>query len=240
MRRAGLSAPPPRRYRPPVRARQVGVVAQDRVAAELVPEARDARLARQHRVRVVGSVRARAREDPVDRERELHHPSVLAVGTLGRDSHRHEAGARGHDQHERRERDHGAARPRARSGGGERGVGERQQHAERREREGDRVAVEGAARRRQDRPEPRRSGLQPLVVREPPGEAPRRVVAREVARHEQQQPGNHRDVEPEAALARQLCGSPGGATGRRAPQEHTTLLTAHSILRKRPQLWQPR
>ncbi len=77
-------------------------------------------------------------------------------------------------------------------------------------------------------------------MRQTPGEDPRRVVERKVARHEQQQAGHDRPVEPEAALGLQLPVPPGGVTGRRAPQEHTTLLTAHSILRKRPHEGQPR
>jgi hypothetical protein len=76
-------------------------------------------------------------------------------------------------------------------------------------------------------------------VRQPPGQHARRIVEREVARDEQQQPGDDRPVDPQAARL-QLEDPSGGVTGSRAPQAHTTLRTAHSILRKRPQDGQPR
>jgi hypothetical protein len=111
---------------------------------------------------------------------------------------------------------------------------------ERREHERDRIAVEGSAGRRQERPEPRRRGREPRVVREAPGQDAGRVVEREVPRHQQQQAGDDRTVQAEAVSGPQLRVPLGGVTGRRAPQEHTTLRTAHSILRKRPHAGHPR
>ncbi len=222
-----------------VRSRQVGVVAEDRVPAELVPEARHPRLARQDRARVVGAVGALPRQDEVERERQLHDAAVLAVGALARHAHRDEGRARQHHEHERRERDDGRASPRARARRRHRRVAERHERRERGEQHRDRIAVPGSARRGQERTEPCRGRGEPLVVCEPPGQHARRIVEREVPRDEQQQRGNDGAVDAQAARL-QLRDSSGGETGRRAPQAHTTLRTAHSILRKRPQEGQPR
>ena len=80
------------RHHQEMRAGQVGMVTEDRVAAVLGPEVGDARLAAEHAVRVVRAVRALAGQDVIDRERQLDDAAVLSVGSSGDRSHRDERG----------------------------------------------------------------------------------------------------------------------------------------------------
>ena len=74
---------------------------------------------------------------------------------------------------------------------------------------------------------------------EPPRQDPRRVVQGEVARDQEEQAGDDRAVDAEGAGSAQAPLPPVEATGTREPQEHTRLLTAHSILSRRPHEGQP-
>ena len=143
-----------------VRARQVRVVAQDRVAPELVPEARHPRLAGEDRARVVGAVGALAREDLVDRERQLDDAPVLAVGPVRRRAQADEGGARKDDQEDGAEADDAGARRGPRARGGEQGVGEGEERRQRRRG--------GAPRGRGRAPRRERAGAAPASPRPPP------------------------------------------------------------------------
>ncbi len=222
-----------------VRPRQVRVVVQDRVAAPLVPEARHPRLAGEDGVRVVRAVGAPTGEDLVDRERQLHHPSVLAVRPVGSRPHPHEGGARQHDEERRGEDDHAGARRQPGPGSGEQGVAEGEERRQRGEEERHGVAVEGAGGRGEERPQPSRGRAEDRVVREPPGQDARRVVEDEVPRQEQEQAGDDRAVDADGPVGAQAPLPPGEETGTRAPQEHTRLRTAHSIFSRRPQAGHP-
>ena len=217
------------------------MVAKDGVAAELVPEARHPRLAGEDRARVVGAVGALAREDLVDRQRELDDAPVLAVGPIRRRAESDECGARKHDQEDGAEADDAGAHRGPRAGRGEHGVGEGEERRQGGEEERHGVAVESPARGGQERPEPARGLRHARVVGEPPGQDARRVVQGEVARQQQQQPGDHRAVDAERPVGAQAPLPPGAnETGTRAPQEHTRLRTAHSIFSRRPHEGQPR
>ena len=217
------------------------MVAQDRVAPELVPEARHPRLAGEDRARVVGAVGALAGEDLVDRERQLDDAPVLAVGPVRRRAQADEGGARKGDQEDGAEADDAGARRGPRAGGGEQSVGEGEERRQGGEEERHGVAVEPPAGSGQQRPQPARGLRHARVVGEPPGQHSGRVVQREVARQQQQQPGDHRAVDAEGPVAAQAPLPPGAKeTGTRAPQEHTRLRTAHSIFSRRPHEGQPR
>ena len=217
------------------------MVAQDRVAPELVPEARDPRLAGEDRARVVGAVGALAGEDLVDRERQLHDAPVLAVGPVRGRAQADEGGARKGDQEEGAQADDEGARHGPRARGGEHGVGQGEQRGQGGEEERHRVAVERPAGRGQERPQPAGGLRHARVVGEPPGQHSGRVVEREVARQQEEEAGDHRAVDAEGPVAAQAPLPPGeGETGTRAPQEHTRLRTAHSIFSRRPHEGQPR
>jgi len=64
-------------------------------------------------------------------------------------------------------------------------------------------------------------------------------VEGEVPRDEEQQAGDDRAVDTEAPAVAQAGFPSGVVTGIRAPQEHTRLRTAHSILSRRPQAGHP-
>ena len=217
------------------------MVAQDRVAPELVPEARHARLAGEDRARVVGAVGALAGEDLVDRERQLDDAPVLAVGPVRGRAQADEGGARKGDQEDGARADDDGARHRPRARGGEESVGQGEERRQGREEERHRVPVEPPAGRGQERPQPARGLGQTRVVGEPPGQHSGRVVEREVPRQEEEEAGDHRSVDAEGPVAAQAPLPPGEEeTGTRAPQEHTRLRTAHSIFSRRPHEGQPR
>ena len=76
-------------------------------------------------------------------------------------------------------------------------------------------------------------------MEEPPREHARRVVGREVAGHEEEEPRDDRAVYWEAAASSQAPVSPVALTGIRDPQEHTRLRTAHSMRSRRPHAGHP-
>jgi hypothetical protein len=67
-------------------------------------------------------------------------------------------------------------------------------------------------------------------------------VQREIARDQEEESGNDRAVDAEAASLCQACFPSGGSstTGMRAPHEQTRLRTAHSIRSSLPHARQPR
>ena len=195
-------------------AGQIGVVPQDRVAAQGLPEAGGAGLPREHGARVVRSVGALALQDLLQGEGKLDHPAVLAVGAIGG----HAQGDEGQggqtdekdtaDPHERAPH----ANARARQGGAQ--IDKRQQGRDRGEHESDGVAIEDGGGG-QEGPEPCGRVGQPRLVKEPPGQDAGRVVVDELAGHEQQQPGHDESIETRPAGGAALAGGYGLAGDRR-------------------------
>jgi hypothetical protein len=81
-------------------------------------------------------------------------------------------------------------------------------------------------------------------VEHSPGEDAGRIEEQEVPRRQEEQAGHDEGVEPRHLTLRwvhrlrQVRFPSSGRTGRRVPQEHRTLLTAHSIFSSFPQFSQ--
>ena len=178
------------RHHDGVRARQVGVVAQDGVAAVGRPEIRRARLLAEHAVGVVGPVGALPFEQAVEGEGKLDDAAVLAVGPARGRAEADEGQRRQRDEDERRAREQRGthARPPARDRGCEVRAG--QADRQRGEQQRHRIAVERPRRMRHEWNEPAGEPRQPRLVEQPPRENPWRVVQEQVARHEQERAGN--------------------------------------------------
>ena len=116
---------------------------QDGVAAVRRPEIGDPRLLAQDAVRVIAAVGAAAREDPVEGQRELDHPAVLAVRPARGGAQGHER--QGGDDHEDggRDPDQRPARGRPRSAQDGDRVGQGQGRGHRAQQQRDRVPVPG-------------------------------------------------------------------------------------------------
>jgi hypothetical protein len=76
-------------------------------------------------------------------------------------------------------------------------------------------------------------------VEEAPRQHAGRVVGREVAGHEEEEPRHDGTVYWEAAARDQAPVSRLALTGMRDPQEHTRARTAHSIRSRRPHAGHP-